>query len=521
MNDSQHPRSSILVVDGDGIHIRLLQECFEAEDHHYHTTFVTSLHEARQALASTPPDLVLAALKLPDGRGTELIPTPGKRVPYAVVIMNSQGSENTAVKVMKAGALDYVVKTAEVLSDMPRIAERSLRQWRLLKEHQELEEQLRQSQKMESVGQLAGGVAHDFNNLLTAIIGYADMTLMDLEDRESITENLHQIRRAGERASRLTSQLLAFARKQILAPSVVSLNELILNLERMLRRLIGTDIELAILPEDNIWHVKADPSLLEQVIVNLVVNARHAMPDGGTLTLETANLKIPNEEAQTHAEFKAGEYVRLAIRDTGAGMSDEVKRRAFEPFFTTKEQGKGTGLGLAMAYGIVKQTEGHIALESELGRGTTISIYLPRTHEAPNGCSAPGNEAPPRGNETILLVEDEAAVRSFMIKALHQLGYTILEASNGPEALRLVKNHPEAIQLLLTDMVMPHMSGKTVAEEIRILRPEIRILYTSGYTDESIVRQGVLNETIHFLQKPYTSHVLAHKVRSVLDAEVK
>lgn len=508
----------ILIAEHDPEHAWRIAQSFKSQTNPWHTDFAQTLPQALEQIAATPPDLVLADMDLPGGRGVELIPSPYHPAPYAVIMMASHGGENAAVEAMKAGALDYVVKTPESLGEIHRITERALREWRLMRERKALEEQLRQSQKMESIGQLAGGIAHDFSNLLTAIIGYADLTMIDLSDEEATLDNLQQIHMAGVRASQLTSQLLSFARKQILTPKIISLNELIMNLERMLRRLISEDIELVILPGDDLWHVKADTGLLEQVIVNLVVNAGHAMPMGGTLTLETSNMHLADGKATPHAEIMPGDFVTLRITDTGIGMTDEVKSHIFEPFFTTKNRGEGTGLGLATCYGIVRQSEGHIVFDSELNRGTTFRILLPRTLEPAESRNAAQKRALPRGEETILVVEDEIAVRGFTMKALRSLGYTVLEAANGPEAVRITEEYPDEIHLLLTDMVMPQMSGKNVADEVMMLRPGTKILFTSGYMAGAVLHLDNAERGVQFLQKPYTTAILAHKVREVIDA---
>lgn len=518
MSAEQDPRVYILVVDDDQSHIHQIRRAFAPLEGLFDLRHAQTLTQAREMLASVPADLVVAGLELADGRGTALIPE-GDYAPFAVIITSSQGSENAAVEAMKAGALDFVVKTPEALAELPHLIERSLREWRLIRERKALETQLRQAQKMECVGQLAGGIAHDFNNLLTAILGYTDLSILDMADPPALMDHLSQIRKAGERASRLTGQLLAFARKQILTPSVINLNELIVNLEKMLRRLIREDIELAILPGDGLWHIKTDHGLLEQVIVNIVVNARHAMADGGKLTIITENLHLDDVYCGPHPALGPGDFVMLSIGDTGVGMSEEVKARIFEPFFTTREHGQGTGLGLATSYGIITQSGGTITFDSELKKGTTFRIYLPRTLDEPDAKFAQASTALPRGSETILTVEDESAVRGFTVKALRGLGYTVLEAANGYEAIRISCEYAGLIHLLMTDVVMPQMSGKVVADEILIQRPEIQVLYTSGYTDGTIVHEGVLNKGIFFLQKPYTAVHLAAKIREVLDSK--
>ncbi len=380
--------------------------------------------------------------------------------------------------------------------------------------------QFLQAQKMETVGRLAGGVAHDFNNLLTAIGGYAGFVKRSLPPDAPSHQDIDQVIRAAERAAQLTRQLLAFSRRQIIEQRVIDLNHLILEMDRMLRRLIGENIELVTVPRPDAGLVSADPSQIEQVLVNLAVNAHDAMPDGGKLTIETAHVTLDADCARQHGEAVPGEYVMLAVSDTGSGMSEEVKNHIFEPFFTTKEQGKGTGLGLATVFGIVKQHRGSTWVYSEPGQGTVFKIYLPRVQ----GELSPSRQREevkwlPRGEETVLVVEDAAMVRGFAVQCLSELGYVVLEAANGDEALQLFQNHVGKIDLLLTDVVLPGMSGKELAARIQALSPELTVLFTSGYTDNAIVHQGVLNEGVTFLQKPFTAIALARKVRSVLNAE--
>jgi two-component system cell cycle sensor histidine kinase/response regulator CckA len=381
-----------------------------------------------------------------------------------------------------------------------------------------LEAQLLQAQKMEAVGRLAGGVAHDFNNLLTVILGSAELLLDSLGRNHPEREEAEEIRKAALRAADLTRQLLAFSRQQILAPQVLDLNEVVANMDKMLRRVIREDIDLRTVPSRDLRAVRADRGQLEQVVMNLAANARDAMPTGGKLTIETANVELDEAYARAHATAKPGSYVMLAVSDTGVGMDAETRARLFEPFFTTKPKGKGTGLGLATVYGIVKQSGGYIWVYSEPGRGTTFKIYLPRVEDAavPSG-STPA--APPslRGSETILLVEDQEEVRRLTHRVLEARGYTLLVAASGIEALRVAEAHPGPIHLLVTDVIMPAMSGREVGLLLAPARPETKVLYVSGYADESIVHHGVLEPGIAFLQKPFTAEALARKVREVLD----
>jgi len=391
----------------------------------------------------------------------------------------------------------------------------------------DLEERYRQAQKMEAIGRLAGGVAHDFNNLLTAIQGYAQFLLDDLASDDPTTwppghalrADLGEILRASDRATALTRQLLALSRRQVLQPRTLDLNTVLADMEKMLRRLIGEDIELRSVLAPDLGAVRADPGQIEQVIMNLAVNARDAMPSGGSLTFETANVSLDESYAEDHPGVKAGDYVQIAVSDTGMGMTEEVKIHLFEPFFTTKARGKGTGLGLATVYGIVEQSGGHIEVYSELGMGTTFKVYFPRVDERADVASqdsAP--KALPAGSETILLVEDEALVRQPAVRILEQSGYRVLEAGHPDEAIALAEIHRGTIHMLVTDVIMPTMNGRELAERIRRSRPDIQVLYISGYTDATISQHGVLDEGITLLQKPFSPSALAVRVREMLDA---
>ncbi len=388
----------------------------------------------------------------------------------------------------------------------------------LVLEQKTLEQQLLHSQKMESIGRLAGGVAHDFNNLLTAITGYASLSLELIPPNDPTSDFIREIQKSADRATNLNKQLLAFARRQMIEPKVIDLNELIVDMTKMLGRLISEDIQLVTLPSSEVCTVKVDPGQIGQVLVNLAVNARDAMPRGGKLTIETDNLTIDEGYAHSRPNLSPGPYVMLAVSDNGTGMTEEVKAHLFEPFFTTKEKGKGTGLGLATCYGIVKHNGGHIWVYSELGQGTTFKIYFPRVADEPVHLSPEAAPVLRGGTETILLVEDEASVRELAVHILRQQGYTVLEASNGEEALQLAQQRlPEEIHLLLSDVVMPQMGGRELADKLRELRPDVKVLFTSGYTDDAIIQHGVLKAGLAFLQKPFSPVVLARKVREVLD----
>jgi PAS domain S-box-containing protein len=380
------------------------------------------------------------------------------------------------------------------------------------------EAQLRQSQKLEAVGQLAGGVAHDFNNLLTAISGYSDLLLQRLPADSPFRAHVTEIKKAGDRAANLTRQLLAFSRKQILEPKVLDLNALITNLEKMLRRLIGEDIDLITIAEPGLGQVKADPGQMEQIVTNLIVNARDAMPTGGKLTVQTTNVVLTEDYAQTHHPVVPGSYVLLAISDTGTGMDAETRQRVFEPFFTTKSAGKGTGLGLSTAYGIVKQSGGYIWAYSEPGQGSTFEVYLPRINAAREAEAAELSAQPlARGTETLLLVEDEEQVRQIAEEILRSAGYEVLVAANGDQALEIAQQRNGKIDLTLTDVVMPRMSGPELISRLSPLRQQMKVLYMSGYTDDAIIRHGLLDKTIEFIQKPFTADALTRKVKAVLD----
>ena len=385
-------------------------------------------------------------------------------------------------------------------------------------ESKQLEEQFRHAQKMEAVGRLAGGIAHDFNNILTVITGYGEMVAERTAGDPVMNEEIQEILRAAEHASALTGQLLVFSRRHVMRQESIDLNMVVAKIERMLRRIIGEDIELAAAPGPELARVRADSAQIEQVIMNLVVNARDAMPNGGRLTIETANVELDAAYARSHAGVKEGAYVMLAVSDTGKGIAPEVRTRLFEPFFTTKERGKGTGLGLSTVYGIVKQSGGEIWVYSEPGKGTSFKIYLPRVGDTGLVEVRPIEPAPAeRGQETVLLAEDEPGVRALARDVLRQRGYQVLESMDVDDALRICREHPSQIDLLLTDVVMPVMSGRELAERAAEIRPDIKVLYMSGYTDNIVVHHGVTSIDRHFLQKPFTPRTLAQKVRESLD----
>jgi two-component system cell cycle sensor histidine kinase/response regulator CckA len=633
------PAQTILVIEDDPAHAEAMRRSLSHVGHRYQVHVVSSLQEARAALAEGEPDLVLADLHLADGVALELLPEPGQQARIPLLVLTSHGDERTAVAAIRAGALDYVVKSAETFRDLPRIIERALREWRLSSERsaaqraleesverfrvlfsaapdafflfalggelldcnlaaeamigepraamlgrsagelglpatrasepqratltragaepldvelrttpiqldgqqvwfltvrnvsararseraqRRLEEQLHQAAKMDAIGRLAGGIAHDFNNMLTAIAGYAELLLYDEAPSSPRAPGLNEILRAAHSASSLTSQLLAFSRKQLIEPVVLDLNAQLERNTRMLERLIGEDIQLSFEPGAGPLRVKMDPNQLQQVLINLTVNARDAMPKGGRLRVRTDSAQVGAEEHAARlglplAEAQAHEYVRLIVEDDGSGMSKETLGRLFEPFFTTKERSRGTGLGLSIIYGIVKQNDGFIVVHSEPGQGSRFEIYLPRVWEGsvlPSG-SPPAVQRGPRGSARVLLVEDEDAVRAVTSRFLEHAGYRVTDVSRGSEALAIVRARP-AFDLLVTDVVLPEQNGRKVYEQLRVLLPALRVLYISGYDEDVIARHGVLDPAIHFLPKPFSQEQLARKVEEAL-----
>jgi signal transduction histidine kinase len=432
-------------------------------------------------------------------------------------VVSGKGKDADAVAALKAGAADHLNRRS--LMRLNAAVERELRAARMRRERNRLEEQFRQAQKMEAVGRLAGGVAHDFNNLLTVITGYSDMLLAGRDLKEAQRTALEEIRRSAERGGALTHQLLAFSRRQPLEARLVHINELVMQTQKMLRRLIGEDIELVTIPAASHDIVEADPGRLEQVLMNLVVNARDAMPNGGKLAIETGTVNLGEAYSAKQLGVAPGMYITISIADTGVGMDEATQSHMFEPFFTTKNPGRGTGLGLATAYGIIRQSGGAIQIQSQLGKGTTARIYLP-----PARVAAPAHteKAAPAGRltgvETILLVEDEARVRKLIVDVLTAKGYRVLEATRGEEALRLSRLHQGDIDLMVVDVVMPEISGPELVRQIAPLRPGTHVLYISGYTDEAIVHHGIPESGTAFLQKPFLPDALARKVREVLDS---
>jgi signal transduction histidine kinase/ActR/RegA family two-component response regulator len=383
-------------------------------------------------------------------------------------------------------------------------------------ERRALEQQLRQAQKMEAVGRLAGGIAHDFNNLLMVIQGYTTLLQRSLPVSDTRRRKTQQIMKAAERAASLTGQMLAFSRKQITSPVVLDLNAVIDETAQMVKRLIGEDIEFRVSPAESLWTIEADADQMIQVLMNLCVNARDAMPQGGTLTIATGNVTVEEGSIGRRSYVSPGDYVQLSVTDTGMGISKDVQDQIFEPFFTTKEVGKGTGLGLAMIYGVVKQSGGYVWVDSEPGQGACFTIYLPRVKGTIAPAISAEAEALPPGTETLLIAEDEESLRKMMCEHLRSLGYTVLEASSGQQALSVASQHVGHIDLLITDLVMPKMSGRELSEKLGSLRPDLKTIYMSGYTDDTVVRHGISERGITLLQKPFRLDTLTHKVGDAL-----
>lgn len=438
---------------------------------------------------------------------------------HNLVANSDRSSSHESESVLRDGTRKWIAWTNSAIVDEEGDISEILCVGNDITRQKHLESQLRQSQKMEAIGTLSGGIAHDFNNLLTTIIGNADFCLMQLDGSNPIREDVEEIRRAGDRASNLTRQLLAFSRKQMFREQVLSLNDIITDMEKMLVRMIGEHIELGSILDPDLSPVKVDPGQMEQVLMNLAVNSRDAMPEGGKLTIETQSIELATSYFVEHnVSNEAGHYVMLSVTDDGEGMDEETRDQIFEPFFTTKEQGRGTGLGLSTVYGIVKQSRGYIWVYSEPGKGTSFKIYLPvaDSEDAAAGAGA-SIDGPVEGSETLLIVEDDSMLLEITRKALTAYGYTILAAPDGERALDLVKNEGASIDLMVTDIVMPGMDGTELARQVGEAAPELKVLFMSGYTDDTVVRHGMLSGELNFIMKPYTPEGLACKVREVLD----
>jgi two-component system cell cycle sensor histidine kinase/response regulator CckA len=485
----------------------------------YDVTFerVQTAEAMTAALDRGPWDLVLSDYSLPAfsaPAALALLHEAACDVPF--LIISGTIGEETAVAALKAGAHDFVIKGR--LARLAPAIDRALRDVATRLDHVRLQAQLHQAQKMEAIGQLAGGIAHDFNNLLTAILGYTELLTDQIGPDKPMGRDLREIMAAGQRAAALTRQLLAFSRKQVLELAPLDLNEIVHNVGTMLRRLLGEHIAIETALADRLRAVLADAPQLEQVLVNLAVNARDAMPQGGVLSIATRNVDLDAAYAASHAGATAGSYAMLSVSDTGTGMTREIQAKIFEPFFTTKGCGQGTGLGLAAVYGIVKQLHGYIGVASELGRGTTFQMYLPTTQQSARAAAPHAAPRPQVGTETVLLVEDEPGVREFIRLALRRFGYAVVDAGNAEEALILLAERKGPIHLLLTDVVLPGITGRELAARVTQGHPHVPVLFMSGYTDEMRSTEGVLESGVQLLEKPFTAQALLTKIRQRLDS---
>ena len=509
----------VLIVEDSDADEELLLAALAAGGYDVSHDRVQTAAEMRTALEQPTWDVVLSDYSLPTFSGPaalKMVKASGRDVPF--IIVSGTIGEDAAVSALKSGAHDFLVKGR--LARLVPAIERELREVEARRLHARLEDELRQSQKMEAIGQLAGGIAHDFNNLLTAILGYSDLLRDELHDFPNLLADLDEITKAGQSAASLTRQLLAFSRKQLLQPQVLDLNQVVTEIEKMLRRIIGEDVRLetrSTSPSDA--RVKADPSQIEQVLLNLAVNARDAMPRGGTLSIQTGVASPPGSLLPEGAAAPPNGWVSLAIGDTGTGIAPEVQPRIFEPFFTTKSPGKGTGLGLSTVYGIINQSGGYIGCETHPGAGTTFTIYLPAVRDAVESLTPKAVYESGRGTETILLVEDDTGIRELIRKVLIGRGYTVLDTSNGTEALAVSAHYNGMIHLLLTDIVMPELYGPEVAQLIVARRPNLCVLFVSGFTDRLGIDLGTLSRATSFLHKPFTPDILVQKVRECLDRD--
>ena len=513
---------NILHLEDDPADATLIQSAIESAGIACTITRVENERDFVAALEQGGVDLILSDYSLPTFDGWSATKTVRAKWPaLPLILVSGTLGEERAIESLKGGATDYVLK--ERLSRLAPAVRRAMQEVDERAELRRVEAQLIEAQKMEVIGQLAAGVAHDFNNILGVIIGYSDLLKADLGQDHPLLKYAEEIIHASERAAGLTRQLLVFSRRQTVQPVVLDLNVVISELEKMLRRLIDENIDFILTPGSQLGRINADPGYVGQVLMNLVVNARDAMPNGGKLTVTTRNVVLDENYTRSHAGVKPGEYVMLSVCDTGTGISDEVKAHLFEAFFTTKPKGKGTGLGLSTCLTIVQQSGGHVAVHSELGKGTTFEAYFPRVQQA---LSAPVRAAVtgmgPCGTETLLVVEDDASVKFLATTVLEAQGYTVVSAANGQDALQLIRDQKgQTISLVITDVIMPVMDGKVMADWLKATNPELKILFTSGYTDDAITHHGVLEAGIDFLAKPYTPAALSTKVREMLDAGTK
>ena len=517
----------ILHLEDDPNDAELIQAALEADGLPVEVETVATKEDFVAALERGNFDLILSDYALPGFDGISALGIARETKPdVPFIIASGQLGEEAAVESVKSGATDYVLK--QRLSRLGPSVKRALAEADERDKRKQAEEALRQSeaqlrhaQKMEAVGRLAAGVAHDFNNLLTAIIGYTQLMQRRFPADHPAARDAEEVLGAAERAASLTRQLLIFSRQQVLEPRVLDLNSIVTDMDRMLRRLIGADIDLLTAPARDLGRIKADPGQIEQVLVNLVVNARDAMPSGGKLTIETGNVELDEHYVRDHPLARPGQYVILTAADSGCGMDPETQARIFEPFFTTKGVGKGTGLGLSTVHGIVQQSGGHIEVYSEVGMGSVFKVYLPCVGEAVDQAVSREGGLPTRGTETLLLVEDEARVRNVVAETLRLNGYTVLEACEPGEAISRAHEHAGRLDLLLADVMLPGMNGPELAGRITRLHPEAKVLFMSGYTDNAIIHQGLLGSEAAFLQKPFTAEGLLRRIRGLLDGGLR
>jgi two-component system cell cycle sensor histidine kinase/response regulator CckA len=497
----------------------LIQSALEKGDISCNTTRVHTRAEFGAQLGRGCYDLILSDYSLPAFDGLSAVAIVRAQWPeLPFILISGTMGEDFAIESLKSGATDYVLKTR--LSRLVPAVHRAMREVKERAESRQMEARFIEAQKMEVIGQLAAGVAHDFNNILGVIMGYSDMMLMKLAAADPMRNYVGEIRRASERAAGLTLQLLVFGRKQTVQPVVIDLNVVLRDLEQMLERLIDENITLSLIPCAQPGNIMADPGYIGQVLMNLVVNARDAMPDGGSLSIATSRVTLDAAFTQAYPGMLPGDYMRLSVSDTGTGMSEEVKARIFEAFFTTKPAGKGTGLGLATCQTIVHQSGGCMSVASEVGKGTTFQVHFPCV-EQPLEATTPAASGGllPRGTETVLVVEDDPAVRHLAVEVLQSQGYSVLPAFNGQDGLNVARAHQgPPIQMVVTDVIMPLMGGKVMSEWLKVTYPNIKVLFTSGYTDDAISQHGVLDMGVDFLPKPYTPATMTRKVRELLDA---
>jgi len=482
------------------------------------TTRVDTRRDFMAALERGGIDLILSDFSLPTFDGLSALQIARTTLPdVPVILVSGTLGEELAIEALQKGATDYVLK--ERLARLAPAVRRAMLEVAANAERQRLEAQFIEAQKMEAIGQLASGVAHDFNNMLAVILGHAEFIASGLASESPLQKSVEEVRHAAQRAVGLTQQLLLFSRKQTVQPVVLDINAVVKDLTKMLCRLVDENIEMTIAPGDRAGRIRADPGYLGQLLMNLVVNARDAMPNGGKLLIATVNVTLDQSHARIHPGTTPGDYVMLSVRDTGTGITDEVKAHLFEAFFTTKPKGKGTGLGLSTCQSIVQQSGGHIAVSTELGRGTTFKVYFPRVRQPLDQATGSVVAGPlPRGTETVMVVEDEPSLRYLACSVLEAQGYQVLSASNGQDALHVAQAHVGSpIRVVVSDVIMPLMGGKVMAEWLKTANPELKVLFTSGYTDDSIAPHGVLEPGVAFLPKPYTSAALSLKVREMLD----